>query len=150
WLNYRPEMIEGLSLGAGIRAMSSYQTDFTYLPELRIPGRALVDIGAEYDFGALDQDYAGTKLRINVSNLLDEKYVSHCGSITSGSRNYGADRTVTASLKYTWYRRPTVLFGDGSAAGRPSSVARPVSALPLPVYSSWQGRRTQRSSCRMR
>lgn len=102
WLNYRPEMIEGLSLGAGIRAMSSYQTDFTYLPELRIPGRALVDIGAEYDFGALDQDYAGTKLRINVSNLLDEKYVSHCGSLTSGSCNYGAGRTITASLKYTW------------------------------------------------
>lgn len=102
WLNYRPAAIEGLSVSAGVRAMSSYQTDFTYDPALRIPGRALVDIGAEYDFGALDKDFAGTTLRVNVTNLFDKKYVSHCLNDSGGSCNYGAGRSITASLKYSW------------------------------------------------
>lgn len=102
WLSYQPSVIEGLTLTAGVRAMSSYQTDTTYLPELRIPARALVDIGAEYDFSAIDKDFAGTKLRINVTNLFDKEYVSHCLNTTGGSCNYGAGRAITASLKYSW------------------------------------------------
>ncbi|WP_244467944.1 TonB-dependent siderophore receptor [Nitratireductor soli] len=102
WVNYRPPVVPGLSLSAGVRATSSYQTDATYLPELRIPARALVDIGAEYDFGALNPDYEGTTLRVNVSNLFDKKYVSHCLNLTGGSCNYGAGRAITANLKYTW------------------------------------------------
>lgn len=102
WVNYRPDLIEGLSLSAGVRATSDYQSDSTYLPELRIPSRVLVDIGAEYDFGALRKEFEGTKLRVNVSNLFDETYVSHCTNATGGSCNYGAGRTVSASLKYEW------------------------------------------------
>lgn len=102
WVNYRPNAVPGLSLGAGVRATSSYQSDPGYLAALRIPARALVDVGAEYDFGALDKDFEGTKLRVNVTNLFDEKYVSHCLNLTGGSCNYGAGRTVTASLKYAW------------------------------------------------
>ncbi len=102
WVNYRPSAFEGLTLNAGVRAMSSYQTDSTYLPELRIPGRALVDIGAEYDFGAIDKDFSGTRLRVNVTNLFDKEYVSHCLNTTGGSCNYGAGRAITASLKYSW------------------------------------------------
>jgi iron complex outermembrane receptor protein len=102
WVSYQPSYIEGLTLTAGVRAMSSYQTDSTYKPELRIPARTLVDIGAEYDFAALDKDFAGTKLRVNVTNLFDKEYVSHCLNITGGSCNYGAGRAITASLKYSW------------------------------------------------
>lgn len=102
WVNYRPSVIEGLSLSAGVRMTSSYQTDAKYLEELRIPGRALVDIGAQYDFGAMDTAFSGTTLRVNVSNLFDKEYVSHCLNITGGSCNYGAGRAVTASLKYVW------------------------------------------------
>ena len=102
WLSYRPAFAEGLTLTGGVRAMSSYQTDSTYKDELRIPGRALVDIGAEYDFGAVDKDFAGTKLRVNVTNLFDKEYVSHCLNSTGGSCNYGAGRAITASLKYSW------------------------------------------------
>jgi len=102
WVNYHPSAVEGLSLTAGVRAISSYQTDKTYLADLRIPGRALVDVGAQYDFGALKQEFSGTTLRLNVTNLFDEKYVSHCRNITGGSCNYGAGRAVTATLKYTW------------------------------------------------
>lgn len=102
WFNYRPSLIDGLSLSAGVRATSSYQTDSTYRPELRIPSRALVDIGAELDFGAIRNEFEGTKLRVGVTNLFDQKYVSHCLNLTGGSCNYGAGRTVTASLKYTW------------------------------------------------
>ncbi len=102
WGAYRPAAIEGLTLTAGVRYMSSYQTDVTYLDELRIPARTLVDIGASYDFGALKQEFKGTKLQVNVTNLFDEKYVSHCLNLTGGSCNYGAGRAITASLKYTW------------------------------------------------
>lgn len=102
WVNYRPDAVPGLSLSAGVRAISSYQSDPNYIAALRIPGRTLVDIGAEYDFGAFKKDFEGTKLRVNVTNLFDEKYVSHCLNITGGSCNYGAGRAITASLKYTW------------------------------------------------
>ncbi|MET3792868.1 TonB-dependent siderophore receptor [Aquamicrobium terrae] len=102
WVTYRPDFVPGLSVGAGVRAMSSYQTDSTYLDELRIPARTLVDIGAEYDFGALDKEFEGTKLRVNVTNLFDKKYVTHCLNNTGGSCNYGAGRAITANLKYTW------------------------------------------------
>src|SRR5690606_33268058 len=102
WVSYQPSYIEGLTLNAGVRATSSYQTDSTYRADLRIPGKALVDIGAEYDFGAIDKDFAGTKLRVNVTNLFDKEYVSHCLNITGGSCNYGAGRAITASLKYSW------------------------------------------------
>ena len=102
WLAYRPGMMEGLTLTAGVRALSSYQTDSTYKDELRIPGRALVDIGAEYDFAAIGKDFAGTKLRVNVTNLFDKEYVSHCLNSTGGSCNYGAGRAITATLKYSW------------------------------------------------
>ncbi|MFE0758261.1 TonB-dependent siderophore receptor [Inquilinus sp. NPDC058860] len=102
WGNYRPAAVPGLSLRAGLRAMSAYQSDSTYLKELRIPARALVDLGAEYDFGALDKSFEGARLRVNVSNLFDEEYVSHCLNLTGGSCNYGAGRSVTATLSYAW------------------------------------------------
>lgn len=102
WALYRPDFIQGLALSAGVRATSSYQTDSKYLPELRIPARTLVDIGAEYDFGALDKEFEGTNLRVNVTNLFDKTYVSHCLNATGGSCNYGAGRAITASMKYSW------------------------------------------------
>lgn len=102
WAIYRPGYVPGLALSAGVRAMSSYQTDSTYLAQLRIPARTLVDIGAEYDFGAVDKTFEGTKLQINVSNLFDKKYVSHCLNLTGGSCNYGAGRTISAGINYTW------------------------------------------------
>lgn len=102
WAIYRPTYVPGLALSAGVRATSSYQTDSTYLAQLRIPARTLVDIGAEYDFGAVDKTFEGTKLQVNVSNLFDKKYVSHCLNLTGGSCNYGAGRTITAGINYTW------------------------------------------------
>lgn len=102
WAIYRPTYVPGLALSAGVRAMSSYQTDSTYLAQLRIPARTLVDIGAEYDFGAVDKTFEGTKLQVNVSNLFDKKYVSHCLNLTGGSCNYGAGRTISAGINYTW------------------------------------------------
>lgn len=102
WGNYRPAAVPGLSLRAGVRAMSAYQSDSTYLDELRIPARALVDLGAEYDFGHVSPTLEGTRLRVNVSNLFDDRYVSHCLNLTGGSCNYGAGRAVTATLSYAW------------------------------------------------
>lgn len=102
WINFQPGFAPGLSLNGGVRATSSYQTDSTYLPELRIPSRALIDIGAGYDMGTLANGLAGSRLRVNVANLLDKRYVSHCLNATGGSCNYGARRAVTASLAYSF------------------------------------------------
>ncbi|OCC05504.1 TonB-dependent receptor [Labrys sp. WJW] len=102
WALYRPAFTPGLSLSAGMRATSSYQTDVTYYRDLRIPGRMLVDLGAEYDFGTLRKELQGTTLRVNATNLFDRTYVSHCLNRTGGSCNYGAGRAITANLKYTW------------------------------------------------
>ncbi|WP_411032729.1 TonB-dependent siderophore receptor [Shinella sp. BYT-45] len=102
WMQYRPEWAEGLALSAGVRATSSYHTDTTYLDSLEIPGLALVDIGAQYDLGALNKDFAGTTLRVNVSNLFNKTYVVQCTNATGGSCNYGPARTITASLKFEW------------------------------------------------
>lgn len=102
WVQYRPEWAEGLALNAGVRAMSSYHTDTTYLDSLEIPGLALVDIGAQYDLGALNKDFAGTTFRVNVSNLFNRTHIVQCTNATGGSCNYGPGRTITASLKFEW------------------------------------------------
>lgn len=103
WVQYRPEWAEGLALNAGVRATSSFHSDpTTYLDSLVIPSVALVDIGAQLDIGALNQDFAGTTLRVNVSNLFDKTHVIQCLNLTGGSCNYGPRRTITASLKYEW------------------------------------------------
>lgn len=102
WLRHRSSLIPGLALSAGVRATSAYQSDAKYLPELRIPGRALVDLGLEYDIGELRPELKGAKFQVNVSNLFDKVYVSHCLNTTGGSCNYGFGRSITASLKYAW------------------------------------------------
>lgn len=102
WVRYSPAFIPGLSLNAGIRGWSSYQTDSKYLEKLRIPGQTLVDLGAELDFGAVKKELEGMTLRVNASNLFDRKYVSHCLNDTGGSCNYGAGRAINASLRYSW------------------------------------------------
>jgi iron complex outermembrane receptor protein len=102
WMRYQPDFAPGLALSAGVRATSSYQTSPAYLEQLEIPARALVDIGAEVDFGALSKEFEGTQLRVNVTNLFDKTYVSHCLNATGGSCNYGAGRAITANLKYAW------------------------------------------------
>lgn len=102
WVNHRTSFWPGMSLRAGVRAISSYQTDATYLPSLRIPARALVDIGAEYDLGALRNEFEGIKLQLSASNLFDTTYVTQCLNLTGGSCNYGAGRSVWATLKYSW------------------------------------------------
>ncbi len=102
WVRHHPDWAEGLGLSAGVRGSTSYHSDTTYLKSLEIPGRALVDIGAEYDLGTISKDFERAKFRINVSNLFDKIYVTHCTNSTGGSCNYGPRRTIMASLKYSW------------------------------------------------
>lgn len=102
WINHRTSFWPGFSVRAGVRAMSSYQTDPTYLELLRIPARALIDIGAEYDLGTLRSSFEGIRLQVSASNLTDQTYVSHCLNLTGGSCNYGEGRSVWATLKYSW------------------------------------------------
>ncbi len=102
WADYSPAAVPGLRLSAGLRAMSDYQTDVSYNPDLRIPGRGLVDIAAAYELGEVRPEWQGAAVQLNVTNLFDRTYVSHCRNATGGSCNYGAAREATLSLKYRW------------------------------------------------
>lgn len=100
WASYAAT--DELDLSAGLRAMSDYQTDTTYRDDLRIPGYGLVDLGASYDLGGWREDLRGAAVQVNVTNLFDKSYVSHCLNATGGSCNYGSEREISAALRYRW------------------------------------------------
>ncbi|MGJ7546617.1 TonB-dependent siderophore receptor [Variovorax sp. LT1R16] len=102
WIQYRFASVAGLEAGMGGRYMSAYDTAAAYLPELRIPSLFLWDLGASYDLGALGSRYKGAKLRLTAANVSDKRYVSHCLMTVGSPCNYGARRTVTATLSYAW------------------------------------------------
>lgn len=102
WADYRPGQVPGLQLSGGIRAMSDYQTDNSYNPDLRIPGRGLVDVAASYELGGLGPQWDGAAVQLAVTNLFDKEYVSHCRNATGGSCNYGTAREATLNLSYRW------------------------------------------------
>lgn len=102
WMQYKDAFTPGLTLSGGVRGTSSYQSSPTYLDQLRIPGRALVDLGASYDLGRSPWKIEGAKLQVNASNVLDKRYVAQCLNITGGSCNYGEGRVIEASFGYSW------------------------------------------------
>jgi iron complex outermembrane receptor protein len=102
WLSYRFAAVPGLQAGIGARYMSGYDTAASYAEDLRIPSVFLWDLGASYDLGMLDDTLKGATLRLNVANVGDKRYLSHCIQAEGSPCNYGARRTVTASLSYKW------------------------------------------------
>lgn len=94
WVNY---LFEGegnrgdQTVGLGVRYSGSYYFDDDNTQSTG--AHTLVD--ASYSYQVSDQ----TKLQLNVSNLLDEKYVAYGGF---GSDFYNAGREVTATLSHSW------------------------------------------------
>lgn len=102
WMQYKDAGLEGLTLSAGLRGVSDYQTDSTYRPDLRIPGYGLVDLGLSYDLAKSPWRIEGATIQLNASNVLDKRFVAQCLNITGGSCNYGEGRVVEAKFGYTW------------------------------------------------
>lgn len=88
--------LAGLRLGAGLRYFGSTHITGT---TTNAPDVTTVDALMSYDFGALNKAMEGAVLTVNAQNLLDQKNLT-CVSL-NGCR-YGAPRTVTASLQYSW------------------------------------------------
>lgn len=100
WAQYKDAGTPGLTLSAGIRGVSNYQSSPAYIEELRIPGYGLVDLGMSYDLGKSPWKVEGAVLQVNMTNVFDRRYVAQCLNLTGGSCNYGEGRTVEAKFGY--------------------------------------------------
>lgn len=100
WLDYKVEdgPLAGFGLGGGLRYQGKSFGDAAN--EFEVGGQVLVDAALSYDFGKLDSNFEGLDLRVNATNLLNEKYVGWCQNALQCY--YGQGRTVTATLKYRW------------------------------------------------
>ncbi|KPF42635.1 hypothetical protein IP76_16565 [Rhizobium sp. AAP43] len=99
WVNYAlPDdtALAGLSIGAGIRAMSdSFTSDAN---TSKNSGSAYFDAALSYDFGVTSPELKGLSLSISASNLAN-RLEQVC---TDGYCYTGRNRTVLGSLKYQW------------------------------------------------
>ncbi|MDM9629040.1 TonB-dependent siderophore receptor [Rhizobium sp. S152] len=99
WVNYAmPETsaIPGLTIGAGVRAMSnSFTSDAN---TARNPGAAYFDAVISYDFGVRSPDLKGLSLSVSATNLADRREPV----CTDGYCYTGQGRTVMGALKFKW------------------------------------------------
>ncbi|TAA62553.1 TonB-dependent siderophore receptor [Shinella sp. JR1-6] len=99
WAHYTmPEdgALAGLGFGAGVRFTGeSYGNDAN---SIKNKARAFVDASIDYDFAAIDKDFAGLKLQVNATNLFDRQ-----DAVCSAGFCYrDQGRTIIGSLKYSW------------------------------------------------
>jgi iron complex outermembrane receptor protein len=98
----------GLRLGGGLRYVggsdgtTSYAVinNVTTFQRFRTNGFVLVDALLGYDLGETSPGLKGWEAAINAANLFDKRHVSACPF--NNSCYFGAARTVTASLRYSW------------------------------------------------
>lgn len=100
WTNYRfaGGDLAGLSLSGGLRYAGKSAGDPANT--FSVPAVALCDAAIHYDFGAARPELKGLRAALNVTNLLDTRYVSSC--FDAGGCFYGNGRLVSASLSYRW------------------------------------------------
>lgn len=102
WMDYTFSRgsLSGLMIGAGVRYVGSstggYLTDGT---RINVPGYSLVDMTFKYDLSEVNSNWGGTSLKLNVSNLFDETYVT---CLSNNFCNYGNERTATLTLTKAW------------------------------------------------
>ncbi|WP_434777886.1 TonB-dependent siderophore receptor [Neisseria sp. Ec49-e6-T10] len=83
--------LEGLSLSTGLRYVGS-TTDEQYYSGYKVSSYTLWDVMAQYK---INQNW---QLQLNVRNITDKDYLSGCSFYCY----YGAPRTITGRLTYTW------------------------------------------------
>ncbi len=97
----------GLSIGGGVRYVG--ESDGTaqitvnrtvQTRRFQSPGFVLADAVLGYDFGALDERYAGLSFAVNAANLFDTRHIASC--FFNNSCYFGASRTVVGTLRYNW------------------------------------------------
>lgn len=99
WTDYTFDwsFLDNLTIGGGVRyvgeSTGGFLSDGT---RIEVPGYTLVDAMASYDLAAIRPGWEGSSLKLNVSNLLDEQYVT---CLNNNFCNYGNGRNI--SLKFT-------------------------------------------------
>lgn len=92
--SFKEGSLQGLSLGAGVRAVSKSWADPANTE--RVPGYTLFDASVGYDLSNVG--LKGVDVRVNANNLTDKKYVAACNSLLYCY--YGEERNVTATVSY--------------------------------------------------
>ncbi|WP_083198221.1 TonB-dependent siderophore receptor [Pararhizobium polonicum] len=100
WANYAfaSGPLDGLTAGAGVRYIGKSWGDDQN--SFSVDAATLIDASLSYDFAAVNPDWAGISLKLNVKNLANKTFVASCANSTACF--YGEGRTVTATLKRTW------------------------------------------------
>lgn len=99
WLDYTFQggALAGFGLGGGVRYVGSNFGEATNISE--VPSYPLFDAAVHYDLGKVHQSLGGTRLAVNLSNLLDREYLTSC---SESFCEFGDRRTIYASLRYNW------------------------------------------------
>lgn len=96
WADYTLQSgsLSGLGFGAGVRHLGD---SFGDTPNtLKAPAVTLADAAVHYNWN-------GFRLQVNADNVFDNEHVaSTFVSGQQGFATYGAERTVTASIRYRW------------------------------------------------
>ncbi|WP_158666535.1 TonB-dependent siderophore receptor [Salinibacter altiplanensis] len=96
WADYTLQdgPLAGLGLGGGVRYLGP---SFGDTPNtLKAPGVTLFDAAVHYD-------WEGIRIQMNVDNVFDNEHVA--STFVNGPQDFatfGAERTVTASIRYRW------------------------------------------------
>ena len=99
WVDYTIQTgaLQGLLFGGGVRYVSSSYGDKQNTIEN--DAYTLFDAVIRYDLGQLSTDLNGASLAINADNLFDKEYIT---CFSAFDCNWGTERTVMATLRYTW------------------------------------------------
>lgn len=103
WVNYDFDVstvLAGFGVGLGARYVrSSYGSDYVG-DSFQIPSYTVYDAMVSYDLEKSPLHVKGVKLKANLQNLTDEKYVAAC----NGGLDcyYGEGRTLSADVTYNW------------------------------------------------
>lgn len=100
WANYAfgPSVLEGLTLGGGIRFVGSSYADDTN--SVKADGYTLVDMALHYDMENMNPSLQGLEATLNVTNLFDKEYYASCSS--NFYCQYGNGMQALAGLRYRW------------------------------------------------
>ncbi|MNN70909.1 Ferrichrome-iron receptor precursor [compost metagenome] len=102
WVDYSFDhsALAGLGAGLGVRYVrSSYGSDYEE-DSFQIPSYTVYDGMLSYDLEKSPLRVKGVKVKLNLENIEDKKYVAACNSTLDCY--YGEGRTVTADMTYNF------------------------------------------------
>lgn len=103
WLDYQvrgDSLWRGVGGGIGARYVRGSDGTETADDHFVIPSYTVYDAMLSYDFAASPLQVRGLKLKLNMHNLEDRRYISSCTSDLDCY--YGEGRTMTTDLTYNW------------------------------------------------